>query len=325
MSGQEDTMPAVCETCLGTNPYVEMIRERNGAECKTCTRPFTTFRWRPEKLNSGSGGSGVKRTMICLTCARSKNCCQSCMLDLTYGIDLTTRDQLLKLAGTKTLLNSDSIPKNEVAKRYVANQLDKKYSQLGQDGLKAENEERQKEAKVILSRISKMSEKKNQKLEDGNESGSKHNKKKRNEPEMKITKAELLRLCKNLPFNGNLIKNPNNPQIKTFFLFGLTDGTPTYLIKQYFTDLLEERSDSKKVETVFVNEKGRFGFIQFGTRSVAEDVASRILKLQKTPDYDRPCLILIDGKVPVRVCWSRSMNTSGSDFTNVELRKIAVR
>lgn len=45
-----------------------------------CARPFTVFRWCP----------GVrmrfKKTEVCQTCSKLKNVCQTCLLDLEYGV-----------------------------------------------------------------------------------------------------------------------------------------------------------------------------------------------------------------------------------------------
>ena len=44
--------PFVCETCLGPNPYVRMIKMRYGSKtCKICDEPYQPFRWR-----AGPGG-----------------------------------------------------------------------------------------------------------------------------------------------------------------------------------------------------------------------------------------------------------------------------
>lgn len=55
------------------------MKDRHGAECKICQRPFTNFRWMPGK------GMRYKKTEVCQTCAKMKNVCQTCLLDLEFG------------------------------------------------------------------------------------------------------------------------------------------------------------------------------------------------------------------------------------------------
>ena len=55
----------VCETCLGPNPYVRMIKMKFGTkECKISERPYQSFRWR-----AGPGGRH-KETIISYEVAR---------------------------------------------------------------------------------------------------------------------------------------------------------------------------------------------------------------------------------------------------------------
>jgi len=78
--------PIVCETCLGDNPYVRMMRAEFDKECKVCARPFTVFKWRP------GSGARYKKTEVCQTCSKLKNVCQTCLLDLEFGLPVQVRD-----------------------------------------------------------------------------------------------------------------------------------------------------------------------------------------------------------------------------------------
>ncbi|CAJ0568664.1 unnamed protein product, partial [Mesorhabditis spiculigera] len=90
--GWEDSeFPILCETCLGPNPYLRMQKDTYGKECTICERPFTNFRWQPGK------GARFKMTEICQTCAKIKNCCQTCMFDLEFGLPIQVRDHALKI------------------------------------------------------------------------------------------------------------------------------------------------------------------------------------------------------------------------------------
>ncbi|ATY62378.1 pre-mRNA splicing factor slt11 [Cordyceps militaris] len=137
-SGWESTdFPSVCENCLPENPYVKMLKEDYGAECKLCTRPFTVFNW------SGTRAQGRRKTtMICLTCARLKNCCQSCMLDLSFGLPIAVRDAALKMVAPG--------PQSDINREYFAQNNEK----LIEDGHGTEEYEKTDEkARELLRRL----------------------------------------------------------------------------------------------------------------------------------------------------------------------------
>nr|CAG4640899.1 EOG090X0770 [Eulimnadia texana] len=115
---EDSEFPILCETCLGDNPYVRMMKEKYGTECKTCNRPFTVFRWCP------GARMRFKKTEICQTCAKLKNVCQTCILDLEYGLPTQVRDHAM---GTK-----DTLPKGDVNKDFFIQNAEKQLALAGE-------------------------------------------------------------------------------------------------------------------------------------------------------------------------------------------------
>lgn len=138
-SGWESTdFPSVCESCLPENPYVKMLKEDYGAECKLCTRPFTIFSWAADRAHGRK-----KRTNICLTCARLKNCCQCCMLDLSFGLPIVVRDAALKMVAPG--------PQSEINREFFA-QNNEKAIEEGKGGVE-EYEKTDEKARELLRKL----------------------------------------------------------------------------------------------------------------------------------------------------------------------------
>lgn len=112
---ESSDFPILCETCLGDNPYVRMMKEKFGQECKICVRPFTVFRWCP------GTGMRYKKTEICQTCCKLKNVCQTCLLDLEYGLPVQVRDNALKI--------KDDLPRSGVNKEYFNQNVEKQLAE----------------------------------------------------------------------------------------------------------------------------------------------------------------------------------------------------
>ena len=111
---EDDEFPILCETCLGNNPYVRMIRIPFGRGCKTCGRPYTVFRWK-----AGSEGR-YKSTQVCQSCSKTRNVCQCCCLDLTYGLPVQVRDTFLSQQQIITT------PKEEANRAVYMQEMEKK-------------------------------------------------------------------------------------------------------------------------------------------------------------------------------------------------------
>jgi pre-mRNA-splicing factor RBM22/SLT11 len=70
-----------------------MTKEALGKDCKVCSRPYTLFKWNPGK------NTKQRKTELCQLCAKLKNVCQSCILDLDYGLPSHLRDAVLNTFG----------------------------------------------------------------------------------------------------------------------------------------------------------------------------------------------------------------------------------
>ncbi|XP_022202538.2 pre-mRNA-splicing factor RBM22 isoform X3 [Nilaparvata lugens] len=113
---EDAEFPILCQTCLGDNPYIRMTKEKYGKECKICSRPFTVFRWCP------GARMRFKKTEVCQTCSRMKNVCQTCLLDLEYGLPIQVRDTALRI--------KDDLPRSEVNKEYYIQNMDNEMGKL---------------------------------------------------------------------------------------------------------------------------------------------------------------------------------------------------
>ena len=59
-----------------------------------------------------------KTTVICQTCAKVKNVCQTCLLDLVYGLPTQVRDTALGI--------ESEAPSSEINREYYAQNMENK-------------------------------------------------------------------------------------------------------------------------------------------------------------------------------------------------------
>lgn len=258
-AGWETTdFPSVCENCLPDNPYVQMIKDNYGAECKLCTRPFTFFTWKADRT------SRSKRTNICLTCARLKNCCQCCMLDLQFGLPLVVRDAALKMVAPG--------PRSAVNREYFA-QNNEKLIEEGK-GLE-EYEKTEDKAKELLRRLAKSEpyQRKRAAEDDIGDTGLQkrleggtgpiRTSETRNGP-WKGSKGRSL--ATSLPQARDILP-PKDPNITSLFVTGVEDDLPEHQIRKHFAQYGTLRS-------LVCSHRAHAAFVNYTTREAAEVAAA---------------------------------------------------
>ncbi|KAF9888910.1 Pre-mRNA-splicing factor slt11 [Aspergillus nanangensis] len=285
-SGWETTdFPSVCESCLPDNPYVQMLKEDHGAECKICTRPFSIFRWKADRT------ARTKRTAICLTCARLKNCCQCCMLDLSFGLPIMVRDAALKMVAPG--------PESSINREYYAQGHEKEIEE-GR-GAVEEYEKTDEKARELLRRLANSEpyyRKPRRQLEAPEDDGEK-------EPANSSSDAPLVhsrygngpgpvrtsesRRGTSLPGRGrgNMrggrggrpfpgtaqlppskedILPPADPNITSLFVSGVEDDLPEHAVRTFFTQFGQLRS-------LVCSHRAHSAFVNYASRDSAEAAA----------------------------------------------------
>ena len=117
-----EDFPIICEKCLGPNPYCRMIKADMSKECRISGTPFTGFRWQGALKR-------WKETIICAAVAQEKNCCQSCLADLQYGVLFHVRDHVMQALG------EDQQPSSDVSKEFFwANKKQKQLDEQNNAG-----------------------------------------------------------------------------------------------------------------------------------------------------------------------------------------------
>lgn len=111
-SWEESQFPIVCDACLGDDKHLRMTKDQFGLECRVCLKPFTCFRWCPGPKQR------FRRTEICQACARLKHVCQSCVLDMEYGLPVQVRDSVLGLIKPDGSSLLPTLPRNQANRDY---------------------------------------------------------------------------------------------------------------------------------------------------------------------------------------------------------------
>ncbi|KAI2627157.1 hypothetical protein GGS21DRAFT_255970 [Xylaria nigripes] len=266
-SGWESTdFPSVCENCLPPNPYVKMLKEDYGAECKICTRPFTIFSWPADRAHGRK-----KRTNICLTCARMKNCCQCCMLDLQFGLPIQLRDAALKMVAPG--------PSSEINREYYAQNNEKA---LEEGKGTEEYEKADEKARELLRRLatSKPYFRKGRAIEDGSTPGGDAATgagmggpgpiRTRDSRAAAAAGARTGRKpfpsVSQLPPGPKDYLPPDDKSVMSLFVTGIEDDLPEYKIRDFF-------KEHGKIKSLICSHMSHCAFVNYETREAAEKAA----------------------------------------------------
>lgn len=256
----------VCSACLGDNKFIKMVKLEGGEACKQCTRPFTVYRWRNDKVSTQQ-----MKTVICYTCSRGKNACQVCLLDRDYRIPTDLRDTALKMAGLEQISLLKALTNKEV-KAIMADKLEKSLDQ----------EQNSNRAKELLSRLA-------EKVNDDEVASSSAT------PEAKQD-IPISKLAKKLPF-GNLLEPGKYPELTTIFVFGFPSDLPQYLLSKYCAEF-------GKVQSLILNHDSRCGFITFQDRASVEKFAESVNSNGLNKNRKTAGLLEL-GNYPMRVCFGK--------------------
>ncbi|KAK4058642.1 Pre-mRNA-splicing factor slt11 [Microbotryomycetes sp. JL221] len=216
-----------------------MSKQPLGAECKICTRPFTTFRWNP-------GQGRFKKTEICQTCARAKNCCQTCLLDLQFGLPTQVRDAALG--------QRNQAPTSNINREYYAQNIESTLEDSGSSTVsfgKADSS-----AKELLKRLAR--------TDPGY---------KRNRPRLYYgTNDPVARKIMNKHADESGLTPPLDQSITSLFLTSLPATATEPSIRAWFTD---NGVPSQSIKSVVLVQTSKVAFVNFTSRQQAEDAAGR--------------------------------------------------
>ena len=244
-----------------------------------CTRPFTIFRWKADRT------ARTKRTNICLTCARLKNCCQCCMLDLSFGLPIVVRDAALKMVAPG--------PESSINREYYAQEHEREIEE-GRGGVE-EYEKTDEKARDLLRRLANSEPyyKKQRRLEASAEdektegdAGSEEGGQKRisHVPGPIRTHDSRGRgggtsrgrggsrggrafpSTAQLPPMAQDILPPRDPNITSLFVTGVEDDLPEHALRTFFTPFGTLRS-------VICSHRSHCAFINYTSRAGAEAAA----------------------------------------------------
>eukprot|EP00741_Cyanophora_paradoxa_P023063 tig00021537_g22273.t1 len=257
---EQSEFPILCEKCLGDNPYVRMAKDQFGKECKACHRPFTVFRWRP------GSEARFRRTEICQTCAKVKHVCQTCLLDLEFGLTTIVRDAY------RPNHEGMLMPASDINREYFAQIADKKAAEgdtpygkfpVSNDILKlARSNPYQKRTKLCIAFV-------RGECKEGGKCPFRHEMPDSSDLGIPARRDEVKKNQGPLK-NVAPLKPPEDTSITTLYVGGVF---PDRIYESDIRDVFSPYGDIKSVRMV---GKHNCAFVTYSTRASAEDAADKL-------------------------------------------------
>lgn len=247
--------PIICDECLGSSNDIRMIKVPEGAECKLCTLAFDLYYFKKDKRSNT-----IIKTIICPTCAKQRNVCQCCMLDMLWHLSIEERDQLLSLVKGYNITTKEAT--NEMMKRFLA--LKKRDKQIGGAAIMTNDS---KQLDILMQEMRNSLQRETSKLKSNKQNTSSHKVSKIDTN--KFANVNIQHLLDRLPLYESL----NQDKINTtrFFVYNIDSSLAEWKIDDKISQLLNNSQwkDNHPLSMI-INHKATCGSINFKNQELAQ-------------------------------------------------------
>lgn len=271
MNDLNDEPPSICESCLTKETkHIRMVKKPVGAQCKICTIPFSVYQFNlPDKKN-------LIKTIICKNCSKQRNCCQCCLLDLTWNIPIQLRDQILEMIDNGFSSQKTDEAKNEMMKLFLSMKNGNKVKFNGAkitSDLNMINQAMESFQKIIngqlsVINLSNTSTKADKKCETENFLNEKYK------------DIDIKPILKKLPINNSI-----NAESRSFFIYGIDPIISEWELIHEVTSLVGyDDWQDKTTVSVLINHNAKCGGIRFKNDNLSKIFVDKLkrIKTRKT-------------------------------------------
>ncbi|KAK5780456.1 Pre-mRNA-splicing factor ECM2 PWA37_002568 [Arxiozyma heterogenica] len=247
--------PIICDECLGPEEDIRMIKVPDGAECRLCNLAFDLFHFKRDKRSNT-----IIKTIICSTCAKQRNVCQCCMLDMLWHISIEERDQLLSLIKGYNITTKEAT--NEMMKRFLA--LKKGNKKIGSAAMMT-NDKTQLD--ILMQEMKESLQREMSKLTTNKSKASLQQLSKIDLN--KFANVNIQHLLERLPLNESL--EESKIQTTRFFIYNIYPSLAEWKIADRISQLLNNSKwkDDHPLSMI-INHKATCGSINFKSLELAQ-------------------------------------------------------